>query len=71
MEFEQDWSVGLGATLHDRQKTKNDFSSFKDLSGKDDSAMLLFLKCTINPQNLNKIVRAIFEKIKILNFFLM
>ena len=27
-------------------------------------------ECTINTQNLNKIVRAIFEKIEILNFFL-
>ena len=28
-------------------------------------------ECTINPQNLMKIVLAIFEKMKILNFFLM
>ena len=27
-------------------------------------------ECTINPQNLNKIVRATFEKFEILNFFL-
>ena len=33
-EFEQDLSVGLGATLRDRQKIKNYFSSFKDFSGK-------------------------------------
>ena len=32
-EFEQDWSVGLGATLGDGQKIKNYFSSFKDFSG--------------------------------------
>ena len=31
---------------------------------------MLGFECTINPQNLNKIVRAIFEKIEILNFFL-
>ena len=31
--------------------------------------MLLGFECTINPQNLIKIVGAIFEKIKILNFF--
>ena len=30
IEFEQDWSVGLGATLCDRQKIKNYFSSLKD-----------------------------------------
>ena len=34
IEFEQDWSVGLGATLRDRQKIKNYFSSFKNFSGK-------------------------------------
>ena len=34
IECEQDWSVGLGATLRDRQKIKNYFSSFKDFSGK-------------------------------------
>ena len=33
IEFEQDWSVGLGATLRDRQKIKTYFSSFKDFSG--------------------------------------
>ena len=31
IEFEQDRSVGLGATLRDRQKIKNYFSCFKDL----------------------------------------
>ena len=34
IEFEQDRSVGLGATLRDRQKIKNYFSSLKDFSGK-------------------------------------
>ena len=34
IEFEQDWSVGLGATLRDRHKIKNYFSTFKDFSGK-------------------------------------
>ena len=34
IEFEQDWSVGLGATLRDRQKIKKYFSSFKDFFGK-------------------------------------
>ena len=33
IEFEQDWSVGLGATLRARQKIKNYVSSFKDFSG--------------------------------------
>ena len=39
--------------------------------GKADSVILLRFECTINSQNLMKIVEAIFEKIKILNFFLM
>ena len=34
IEFEQDWSVGLGAMLRDKQKIKNYFSSFKDFSGR-------------------------------------
>ena len=34
VEFEQDWSVGLGATLGDGEKINNYFSSFRDFSGK-------------------------------------
>ena len=34
IEFQQDWSVGLGAILADGQKIKNYFSSFRDFSGK-------------------------------------
>ena len=37
---------------------------------KADSVILLGFDCTINSQNLIKIVGVIFEKIKILNFFL-
>ena len=70
IEFEQDWSVGLGATLCETQKIKNYFSSFKDFLEKADSVVLLGFEFSINTQNLNKIVRAIFEKIEILNFFL-
>ena len=36
----------------------------------DDSVILLGFECTINSQNLIKIVWAIFEKIEILNFFM-
>ena len=71
IEFEQDWSVGLDATLRERQKFKNNFSSFKGFSEKADSVILLGFECNENTQNLNKIVGAIFEKIEILNFFLM
>ena len=71
IEFEQDWSVGLDATLRERQKIKNYFSSFKDFPGKADGVILLGFECTINTQNLNKIGRAIFDKIEILILFLM
>ena len=71
IECEWDWSVGLDATLGDEQKTKNNFLVSGIFSGKADSVILLGFECTINTQNLNKIVTAIFEKIKILNFFLM
>ena len=72
IECKRDWSVSLGATLDDGQKIKNKFSSFKDFfSRKADSAIWLGFECTIDPQNFMKIVGAIFEKIKILNFFLM
>ena len=64
IEFEQDWSVGLDATLRERQKIKDYFSTVvsRTFPGKADSVILLGFECTINTQNLNKIVRAIFEK---------
>ena len=34
IEFEQDWSLGLGAVLADGQKSKNYFYSLRDFSGK-------------------------------------
>ena len=71
MEFERHWSFGFGATLGDEQKIKTTFLVSGIFSGKADSVMLLGFECTINPQNLIKIVVAIFEKIKIFNFFLM
>ena len=69
IEFEPDWSVGLDATLRDR-KLKTIFLVSRILPGKVDGVILLGFECTINTQNLNKIVRAIFEKIEIFNFFL-
>ena len=66
IEFERDWSVGLGATLGDRQKINKLFFYFhRFFPGKADSVILLGFECTINPQNLIKIVLAVFEKIKI------
>ena len=71
IEFEQDWSVGLGAILAYGQKIKNYLPSFRGFPGKADSVILLGYECTIKPQNSIKIVRAIFEKFEILNYFLM
>ena len=34
IESERDWPVGLGATLGNGQNIKNNFSSFRDFSGK-------------------------------------
>ena len=48
------------------------FSSFRDFFGKSLKCVaLLGFECNVNPQNLMKIIRAIFEKMKIKNFFLM
>ena len=71
IEFEQDWSVSLGATLRDSRKLNTIFLVSRIFLGKADGVILLGFEYTINTQNLNKIVRAIFEKIEILNFFLM
>ena len=70
IEFERDRSVGSGATLGDWQKMKNYFSSTGIFPGNADSVILLGFEYAINPQNLIKIVGAIFEKIENLNFFL-
>ena len=43
----------------------------KDFPWIADSVILLRFECTIHPQNFMKIVEAVFQKIKILNFFLM
>ena len=51
-------------------KLKTIFLVSRIFSGKADSIILLGFECTINPQNLIKIVGAIFEKIKIKFFFL-
>ena len=69
IECERDCSVSLGATLDDGRKIKNYFSCFRDIPGKANSVIFLGFECTTNPQNLIKIVGAIFEKIKIFNSF--
>ena len=49
-----------------RQETEKNFKNIFPVSGifpgKADSTLLLGFECTINPQNLIKIVGAIFEK---------
>ena len=67
IEFEQDWSVGLGATLDDRRI----IIVTRIFPGKSDGALLLGFECTINPQNLMKVIAAVFQKMKIFYFFLM
>ena len=70
IEFERDWSVGLGATLDDatERKLKTIFLVSGIFPGKADSVILLGFECTINPQNIIKIVGAIFEN-QIFKFF--
>ena len=53
------------------EKLKTIFLVSGIFPGKAESVILLGFECTINSQNLIKIVGVIFEKIKILNFFLM
>ena len=68
IEFERNWSFGLGAMLGDEQKIKNYFLVSGIFPGKAHSVIFLGFEYTINPRNLIKIVGAIFEKIKILFF---
>ena len=70
IECDRDWPVGLGTTLGDGQKIiKTIFLVSGIFPGKADSVILLGFECTINSQNLIKIVRAIFEIFEILIFF--
>ena len=56
IEFERNWSF----SLDDGQKIKNYLLVSGIFPGKADSVILLGFECTINPQNLFQIVRAIF-----------
>ena len=67
--FDRDWSVGLGATLGDARKLKTIFLISRVFPGKANRVILLGFECSMNPQNLIEIVRAIFEEIEILIFF--
>ena len=55
----------------DRKLKKYIFLVRRIFSGKADSGLFLGFECTINAQNLMKIVGAIFEKMKIKFFFVM
>ena len=54
-----------------RKKLKNIYPASGIFPGKFASIKLLGFECTINPQNLIKVVGAIFEKIKFFYIFLM
>ena len=69
VEFEQDWSIGLGAVSADGQEFKTIFLVSGIFPVKANSVILLGFECTINPQHLIKIVIAIFEKIRNFKFF--
>ena len=68
IEFKRDWSVGLDDTLGDGQKIKNYFSSLRDFFFRKTTIVSYCWGSSvlINSQNLIKII---FEKIEILNFF--
>ena len=69
IEFEQGWSDGLGAILADGQKIKNNLLVWGIFPEKDDSVILLGFQCSINPQNLMKIVEPFLRKSKFLIFY--
>ena len=54
IEFEQDWSVGLGAVLVDVKKIKNYFSSFRDFSGKSGWCHIVGLRMYYKPTEFNQ-----------------
>ena len=62
IEFEQDWSVGLGAILPDGQKIKSYFSSFRDFSGKSRRSHIVGLLMYYKPTKFNQNPRSIFDK---------
>ena len=64
IEFEQDWSVGSGATLGAHRKLKNNFLVRRIFPGKADSAIFLGLEWTINLQNFMKSLESFLGKWK-------
>ena len=60
IDFERDWWVGLGPPLGDGKNLKYIFPVSRIFPGKFASITSLGFECAINPQNLIKIVGAIF-----------
>ena len=54
MEFEQDWSVGLGDRLGDRTKIKKYFSNYKDFSGKSQQCYIVGVRMYNKPTKFDK-----------------
>ena len=54
IEFEQDWSVGLGAVLADGQEIKNYFYSFRDFSGKSRGCHIVGFRMYYKPTKFNQ-----------------
>ena len=69
IEFEQIGQLIQALRCVRDRKLTTIFLVSRIFPGKADGVILLGFECTINTPNLNKIVRAIFEKIEILNFF--
>ena len=71
IEFEQDWSLGLGATLRDRQKI-NYFSGFKYFFREKPIVSYCWVSYVgyYKTTKVHENRRVILEKIKIFKFFL-
>ena len=54
IEFEQDWSVAIGATLGDGQKIKYYFSSFRDFFRKSQYCRIVRIRMYYKPTKFNQ-----------------
>ena len=75
IEFERDRSIGLSSMIGDGRTDRQTHTHRHFFlvpwifTGKAESVILFGFECTINAQNLIKIIGATFEKIKFLKFF--
>ena len=53
IEFAQDWSVGLGATLGDEKKIKKYYSTCKDFLGKSQQCHIVEVRKYNNPTKID------------------